>query len=124
MASTKNVLSPHQIVTSGDMSGNITSDPTNIQFLDNVSMQLNFTGTPTGTFTVQGSLDYQQTSPFAKAAIGNWIDLTLSPSPAATGSASQILLDLNQLSFPWIRVKYTRSSGSGTLNAYISAKAV
>ena len=106
------------------MSGNITSDPTNIQFLDNVSMQLNFTGTPTGTFTVQGSLDYQQTSPFAKAAIGNWIDITLPTTPAAAGSANQILIDMNQLSFPWIRVKYTASSGSGTLNAYISAKAV
>lgn|SRR5574343_709044 len=123
-ANSKNALAPHQIITSGDMSGDVTSDPTNIQFLDNISIQLNFTGTPTGTFSVQGSLDYQQTSPFAKAATGNWIDLTLSPSPAASGSASQILLDLNQLSFPWIRVKYTRSSGSGTLNAFISGKAV
>lgn len=123
-ANSKNALTPHQIITAGDMTGNITSDPTNIQYLDNVSIQLNFTGTPTGTFSVQGSLDYQQASPYAKAVTGNWIDLTLSPAPAASGSASQILLDLNQLSFPWVRVVYTFSSGTGSLDAYISGKAV
>lgn len=114
MSGRKNVLTPYHAITSGDMSANVTqSTPTNIQYLDNVSIQLNFTGTPTGTFQVQVSLD--------KA---NWIALSLSPTPGATGAAGNILLDLNGLSMPWIRVAYLSTSGTGTLDAYISGKMV
>lgn len=114
MSGRKNVLTPAQVITSGDMSGNITQSPgTNIQYLDNISVQLTWSGTPTGTFAIQGSLDKV-----------NWIALSLSPTPGAAGAAGSILLDLNQLSFPWIRITYTASSGSGTLSAWISGKMV
>lgn len=122
----KNALTPFHLIIDGAMSASITSAATNIQYLDNVSIQLNFTTSDAvGTFSVQGSLDHAANSlTNQQITAGNWVTITLPTSPVAASADNQILLDLNQLSFPWIRVVYTRSSGSGTLNAYISAKAV
>lgn len=127
MANTTKVLQVSQIVTAGDMSAaTVTSGVADIRIFDNVGMQINFTGTPTGTFAVQGSVDYlaDAFNPAVVKNAGNWTALTLSPSPVASGAASTILLDLNQLSFPYIRVVYTKTSGTGTLNVYVSGKSV
>lgn len=125
MSSGKNILVPFQIVTSGSMAGNLTSAVTDITKIDNVGIQLIFTGTPTGEFFVDGSLNYSPANNGAKLAnAGDWVAIDLPSSALAAGSASSILLDLNQLSFPNIRVRYVRSSGTGTLNAYISGKGV
>lgn len=113
MSGRKNVLTPIHSIVNGDMTTTLTSLITNIQYLDNVCVQLNFTGTPTGNFYVQTSLDGL-----------NWINLNLSPTPLASGSADQILLDLGNLSFPQIRVQYVPTSGSGTLNMYLGAKSL
>jgi len=119
----KNFLPVIQVITAGDMSANVTGPATNISYLDNVAMQLNFTGTPTGTFSVEGSLDHKEYNGQIVNA-GNFIPLSLATTPVASGAAGQILLDLNQLSFPYIRIVYTRTSGTGSLDAFISAKAV
>lgn len=118
----KNALTPFQLIVAQSMAGDVTSSPTNVQWLDNVSIQLNFSGTPTGTFSVQGSLDYKA-YPLTgvQESAGNWITIT---TASASGAAGNVLFDLNQLSFPWVRVIYTRSGGSGTLDGFISAKAV
>jgi hypothetical protein len=115
----KNALPPFKAISAGDMSGTITGPATGIQYLDNVSIQLNFTGTPTGTFQVQGSLDY-----VPNLTPGNWVPLVLPTSPIANGVAGNILIDLNQLSFPYIRIVYVPVSGVGALNCYVSGKAV
>jgi hypothetical protein len=109
----KNILKSYQNITSGDMTTTLTSPSTNIQWQDNIGIQFNFTGTPTGNFFVDVSVD----------AV-NWIPLTFSTSPVASGSAGSIYLDLNQLSSPNIRVRYVPTSGSGTLNSFITAKEV
>lgn len=125
MGSTKNVLKTYHAITNGDMSGDITSPVTSTQFLDNIGIQLNFTGTPTGTFQIQYSADYNQDSQGNVINAGNWITNSLiTPTPAASGSADQIYIDLTQISSPWVRVKYVRTSGTGTLNMYITAKMV
>jgi len=123
MSGRKNVLSIYKIIDAGDMSqSSITSAVTNITYLDNVCIELVFTGSPVGTFSVQGSLDHQQDALGNIITAGNWVSLTLSPAPVASGSADQIVIDLNQLSFPYIRVVYTKTSGTGTLNGWIGAK--
>lgn len=122
MSGKRNSLLKYQTISSGDMSGNLTSAVTQIEYLDNIGIQLNFTGTPTGTFSVQVSIDYAQDSLGNVTNIGNWIAVTLSAAATASGSANQIYIDLNELSAPWIRCIYTRTSGSGTLNAFICGK--
>lgn len=124
MSRGKNTLKKYQNVTAGDMSASITSPATNIQFLDNVGVQLHFTGTPTGAFSVEVSMDHEQDSQGVVSNAGNWVALPLSPSPVASGAAGDIYIDMNQLSAPWIRTVYTRTSSTGTLASYISAKEV
>lgn len=124
MGSSKNVLRTWHALTDVSMATNVTSGGTNIQFLDNISIQLNFTGTPTGTFDIQVSNDFEQDSQGAIVHVGNWISLPLNPTPSAAGSADQIIIDVNQVSQPWMRMVYTAASGTGTLNMYISAKTI
>lgn len=114
MANNKGVLAPYHAIVDGDMSADITQTTyTNIQYLDNIGIQLNFTGTPTGTFEVQVSADKV-----------NWVSLTLDPIPVAAGAADNIYIDITQNSAPYIRVHYTFTSGVGVLNAYITAKSI
>lgn len=120
----KNVLLPFAVVAAGDMSASITSPPTNVQYLDNIIYTFVWTGSPTGTFAFQVSEDYQPGTGGTVINAGTWIPLTLSATIAATGGADNALIDLNQLPGSWVRFVYTRSSGTGTLAAYISGKAV
>lgn len=125
MSGRKNVLKKYQTVTNGDMSGNITSSITALAYLDNVGYQFNISGTPTGTLQVQVSADHAQDEFGNVTVAGNWVPLTFNGSAnvvITAGSPSPIYLDLNQLSAPWIRAVYTATSGSGTLNAFITAK--
>lgn len=104
----------------------IVSLITDIQGMDDVGYQVNFTGTPTGTFSIEISMDYQPgTSPnSAPANAGNWITLPLSTPVVASGSGDVAYIDLALLSAPYIRLKYTRTSGTGTLNAFVVGKAI
>lgn len=122
----KNILTPFKVISSGSMTGTavITSAATFIQYLDNISIQLVWVGAAVGTFDVQGSLDHTE-SPLGNVTnAGTWTSITLTPAPAAAGSSSNILINMDQLSFPWIRVVYTNSSSTGTLQAYISGKEI
>lgn len=91
-----------------------TSQTFNAANLDNLGLQVTFTGTMTGTLTVVCSIDNV-----------NYDALTFNPvlvQPA--GSAIRYLINLNQLPFPYMRVVYANASGSGTLDVYLSAKDV
>jgi hypothetical protein len=121
----KNVLDNFQNIVNGDMSqASITSVVTQIKYLDNIGIGLNWTGTPTGTFAVQVSADYQQSSQGVVTNVGKWTPLTLSPAIAASGSADNAYIDITQTSAPFIRVVYTKTGGTGTLNSYIVGKEV
>lgn len=115
------------------MASAITSAITNSQFLDSVCYQLSWTGSPTGTFSVQVSLDHAQSDTGTVLNAGTWTDVTLSylsggtivtATTIPTSVGSPVFIDLALLTSPWVRVKYTASSGSGTLVAYVSAKAL
>ena len=119
----KNVLERYQAITAGNMSGNLTSPVTNIKFLDNVLMEFVATGSPGGSYSVEVSADYQTDNNGNVINAGNWTALEFNPSPIITG-AGTVVIDMNQLSAPYIRAKYTRTSGTGSLNLFISAKEV
>lgn len=125
MSGRKNALLKFQSITNGDMSQpSITSAVSSIEFLDDIGIQFVFTGTPTGTFFVQVSADYAQDSLGNVTNAGNWIDIPFSETPIAAGSASSVYCDIQQMSAPWIRATYNRTSGSGTLNAFLTAKMI
>jgi hypothetical protein len=121
----KNALLKERIITSGDMSQSfITSSITGIQYLDNIGIQLNWTGTPIGSFSFQVSIDHAQDNRGNVTVVGNWVTLAVSPTIAAAGTSDQAYVDINQTGATFIRVLYTKTSGTGTLNAFLSAKEV
>lgn len=86
----------------------IYSNIVDVAKMDNLGLEVTWTGTPTGVFEVQGS----------DSGI-NFYSLTFSPALAQpAGSASGYLVDLNQFPFRYILLKYTNASGSGTLTVY------
>lgn len=91
------------------------SSSTNVTNLDNISyIPLVVSGTPTGTFDVQVSHDKS-----------NWQSLTLSAVPTITsGTLTNIPISIEGLPFPWIRLNYTNSSGSGTISATVAGKMI
>ena len=124
MSGRKNALKKFQSVTNGDMSqASITSKVTNIQFLDSIGVQINFSGAPVGSFAVQISADYEQDDLGSVKNPGNWIPLALTPAPI-TALGSPIFIDITLTAAPWIRVVYTKSSGTGSLNVFVTAKQV
>lgn len=124
MSGRKGTLNNFKIVDAGDISGDVTSAVTNIQFMDNIGIQMNFEGDAEGTFYVQISADYQQNAQGVVTNAGNWVNLVLDPVPAATGSGGNIFVDMTQLSAPWIRLFYEADTGTGSLDAFIVGKMI
>jgi hypothetical protein len=126
MSGRKNTLPVFHLIQAESMGADITSQVVDIRYMDNVALQLVWTGDAVGPFEVQGSLDFVPPPQPGGTPVnaGTWVDLTLSPAPAAAGSADSALIDLNQLSFPFVRVFFDRTSGTGTLNGYVSGKQV
>lgn len=122
MSGRKNVLFPYQIISNQVMSADITSLVTDIRYLDNISIQVQWNGSPTGSIDVQGSLDYFQDTNGNVTNPGHW---TGGIATASTAGGSPILMNLDQLAFPFIRVVYTHGASDATLlTAYISGKAI
>lgn len=123
----KNILT-YQVASNQSLSATFTSPATVINYLDNCSYQINIVTTNSiGTFSVQGSNDYQISDPMgAVVNTGHWIDLTLGGgTPFANASNDNIIIDLNQLPFGAIRLVYTSgTAGTGTCNIYLTCKQV
>lgn len=96
--------------------------------INNWSMQVVTTGTLTGTFTFEASNDprARQTASSTDQTAAQWTDVTsalvgtiTNPSGSTT---NQVII--NKTSVPWsgafLRMKYTKSSGAGTVTAYFN----
>lgn len=78
------------------------------------NIQLVFSGTPNGTFKLQSSCDVT----FDPSLVTNWDDIPdSSQSVSAAGSHSWTVADR----YKWVRVVYTRSSGTGLCDGNIFA---
>jgi hypothetical protein len=104
------------------MTTSVTSTPTIIQNLSMIGYDISWTGTPTGTFSIQISNTYALNAAGVVTNPGDWTTVTLSTVPAATGSPGNGFIDIDAMSAYAIRLVYTAVSGTGVLNAVVSAK--
>ena len=124
----KNIITPENLVTNGSMASNITSNVLSTQMVDDIGIQLDWTGSPVGTVAIQVSLNYSVNPDGSVRNAGTWATLPTSafsgtyPVPGTTTSPG--FLDIPLTSATAIRVVYTASSGSGTLNVVAVAKGV
>lgn len=121
--SSRPFLKPFSVVANGDMSqASVTSAPTIINYVSGVSYDITWTGTPTGSFSVQVSNTYSENPDGSVRNAGNWANVIISPAVNAAGSDDNAIINLAGLETYAVRLVYTRSSGSGTLNAVICGK--
>ena len=120
----KNTLNNYKVISAGDMSGNLVSKVTDVQFMDNIGFQVNIlSGTATGTFSVDVSADYAISLPTETVTnTGNWTSLTT--ATITSGSPTQTFFNLDCISAPFIRVSYTAGTGSGTCDVIIVGKSI
>lgn len=128
-----NALKTFQIITAGDASqATVTSAVTNILYMNTVAVQMNITGAPVGAFAIQVSCDYSQDAEGNVTNAGNWVTVVTQSNPlfwingnnqtlAITGPTN-IVVTLLSMPTPWMRVVYTKTSGTGAINAFITAK--
>jgi len=123
MSATRAPLKPYPVITNGDMSGDITSDVTIIQNLSLIGYDISWTGSsPVGVMSVQVSNTYSLNSDGTVKNSGNWTTLTLSTPANVSGNTGNGFIDVDLTGANAIRLVYTRTSGTGTLNATIAAK--
>lgn len=103
---------------SGNPSGAMASTNTiysqiiDISRIDNMGLEITWSGTPNGTLSVMVS----------NSGI-NFYALTFNPVLAQpAGSAGGYAINLNQLPFKYVMLQYTNSSSTGTLTAYAQIK--
>lgn len=110
------------IVAFGSTSGTISLaashnlPPTWLGHICNLSIQLVFTGTPAGTFKLQGSNDIRTTTDFLPT---HYTDIAGSSSTVS--AAGDIMWNYQNCGFDWIRVVWT-ASGVGTSPVLTSAR--
>jgi hypothetical protein len=90
----------------------VTSSVTNVTYGDNIGIAVNWTGTsPVGALDIQVSNDGS-----------TWVSLDFGSSIAISGNSGNALININQLPYAQIRAVYTKTSGTGTLYASLTAK--
>lgn len=103
-----------KLINAGVMTGTntLTSDIFNIQNLDNIGLQVKWTGAAVGTITIECSVDGV-----------NFIPLVFDPVLLQpNNNATSYLVRLNQVPYPYLQAKYVNASSTGVLNISISAK--
>lgn len=97
-------------VVNGVMTGTnvIYSQIIDVSKMDNIGLEVAWTGSAVGVFEVMGSI----------SGI-NFPSLTFDPVLAQpSGTAGEYLVGITQDQFRYIMLKYTNTSGTGTLNVY------
>lgn len=120
--SSRPYLQPHPIFTNQTMGATVSSSPLSIATMSLVGFDISWTGAPVGTFSIEVSNTYEQFPGGQVKTAGNWTALTLSAAVAPAGTPSNGFIDIDSISATWIRLTYTRTSGTGVLNATVSGK--
>lgn len=114
------------LINAQSMGTSITGPVTFLKGLTGIAYDISWTGTPTGTFTVEVSNSYSQAPNGDVLTVGNWTQLPstafVGSMPTPSGSSGNGMIDIVGTEANCIRLVYTRSSGTGALTVYPCAK--
>lgn len=114
------------LLTNVTMGANITSLGINLISIYAYSIQVVWSegSAPIGTFKLQGSNDAGDNgSGQGVSQPTNWTNITSSPQDVS-GTSGSLLYDVTECSYRWVRLVYTRTSGTATASATINTKGV
>lgn len=97
-----------KVIDGGDMVGSITPAAVDISGVTSYAVHAFWTGTPAGNIIVEGSNDNS-----------NFVAVS---TTAAGGAAGNVLVNVPNAAYRYVRVKYVLTSSTGVLNAYLSGK--
>lgn len=102
---------PNPLFTKGTvLNANLNSSPQQCYNAFSYAIQIVFTGTPTGTFSLQGSAD-----PFDSGIPGypaNWT--TIADTSTSVTAAGSLMYNVQEPAYNWVRVQYTDTSGGSS----------
>ena len=103
-----------------DMTTSFELPPVYLGHICNYSIQLVFTGAPNGTYTLQcsndpGNPNVRPLDPERYENVVNWTTITGSAQPIL--AAGDHTYQVQNAGYPWVRVVWTASSGSGSLTS-------
>jgi len=111
----KNVVQAFKMIDSGDMSSNIESVSTNVTYLDVSSIAISWSGSsPAGTITIEAR----------NGEANAWTELDFGSTISVSGNSGSHRVVFTEMPFTDLRVVYTASSGTGSLDAIITSKQV
>jgi len=117
------ILTPFPVITNGNMASSITSIITITQMLSMISYDISWTGTsPVGVISVQSSNTYATDASGKVINAGQWSTLPLSVTPTVSGNSGNGFIDIDASAGYAIRLVYTPTSGTGTLNVTVAGK--
>ncbi len=121
--SSRPYLSPYPVIINGDMTTTLISIVTIASNYAKVSYDISWSGTaPTGVVTVQVSNTYTQDAAGKPANPGNWTTLQLSNPTNISGNTGNGFIDIDATAGHAVRLVYTPTSGSGSLNVTVAGK--
>jgi len=107
-----------KIISDGSMAGNLTSSTLGTTNLDNIGLIVSWAGTsPVGTLTVE----VRQNS---LGVTSEWSEIDFGAAISVTGDAGTHNININQTPYDELQVKFTRASGTGTLQVVAAGKSV
>lgn len=116
-------IRPFKVIEDGNMSASITSDVTIIDNLSMIGYDISWSGSsPVGVMSVQVSNSYSINADGSVRDAGNWTTVTLSSTPSVSGNTGNGFVDVDATGAYAIRLVFTRTSGTGTMQAYICSK--
>jgi len=101
---------------SADMSGNLTSKVIKVSELDSLSIHATWAAGPAGEFRVE-SRNYNE-GPLAD----DWSVLSTGTAWTFLAADAEATIVLTSLPFIELRFQYIRTSGTGTLTAFVAGK--
>lgn len=117
-------FNPYSVISAGSMATSLTSAVTIVQKLSMISYDVTWAAgsSPVGVISVQVSNSYSQNEDGSVKNAGSWTTLTLSSALAISGNTGNGFVDIDATGAYAIRLVYTRTSGSGTLNVVVAGK--
>ena len=112
----RNVVKSYKVLTSVDMSSDQSSNSLEVTYTDIVGCIVEWSG---GDGTTAGIMLVE-----VQNGDSAWSSLTLSTTPVVSGASGNLVINISSFSFEKMRFTYKRTSGTGTLTATISTKAV